>query len=162
MFKLFGKKNAIEVKELKAFVTGKVVAIEEVPDEVFSQKILGDGLAIWPEEGKLYAPGDGTVTVVMADTKHACGIEFNSGIQILLHVGLDTLELEGKGFKLHVKEGQHIKAGDILIEFDREIIKAAGLKDIIMMVVTENSKNHQFSINTDIYAKANETTIFTI
>lgn len=161
MFRLFGKKSAVKVEGLKPFSSGRVVGIEEVPDEVFSQKVLGDGLAIWPDEGKLYAPADGTVTVVMADTKHACGMELDNGVQILLHVGLDTLELGGKGFSVHVKEGQRVKSGDLLIEFDREIIKNANLKDIIIMVVTENPKNFSFQKNIDGKAEAKKSMILT-
>lgn len=159
MFRLFGKKNVTQVKELRAFASGRAVGIEEVPDEVFSQKVLGDGVAIWPDEGKLYAPADGIVTVVMSDTKHACGMELDNGIQILLHVGLDTLELGGNGFFMHAKEGQRVRTGDILIEFDREIIKNADLKDIIIMVVTENPNNYSFTKNTDIEVKAKESVI---
>ena len=86
MFGFFKKKKEISKNELKAYVTGKTITIEEVADGIFSEKILGDGMAICPEEGKLYAPADGKVVTVMEDSKHACGLELAGGIQILLMI----------------------------------------------------------------------------
>lgn len=161
MFKLL-KKEKEETKELKAFVSGNLIPIEAVPDEVFSKKILGDGMAIWPDEGKLYAPADARVSLVMTDSNHACGLEFNNKIQILLHIGIDTVDMNGTGFKLHVKEGQKVKAGQLLISFDREEIKKAGFKDIVMMVITENPMNIPVEMVTGKVVVAKETMIMSM
>ena len=159
MFSFFKKKKEVSKNELKAYVTGKAITIEEVEDGVFSEKILGDGMAICPEEGKLYAPADGKVVVVMEDSKHACGLELAGGIQILLHVGIDTVELNGKGFTYHVSENQEVKAGDLLIEFDRDIISAEGCRDVVVMVVVENNDDCALTMNTGCLVTAKESVI---
>lgn len=106
-------------------LNGTVVRIEDVEDDVFSQKILGDGIAVEPSEGKLYAPCDGKVDSVF-DTKHAINILSTDGAEVLLHIGIDTVKLGGKHFEAHVTDGQEIKKGDLLISFDIEAIKAEG------------------------------------
>lgn len=121
---------------LLAFATGRVVPVEEVPDQVFASKALGDGIAVWPQEGRLLAPADGTVSVVMEESLHACGITLDNGMELLFHIGLDTVEMKGSGFEACVKAGDRVHAGDELIRFDREKIKAAGHPDVVIMVVT--------------------------
>lgn len=121
---------------LLAFATGRVVPVEEVPDQVFASKALGDGIAVWPQEGCLLAPADGTVSVVMEESLHACGITLDNGMELLFHIGLDTVEMKGSGFEACVKAGDRVHAGDELIRFDREKIKAAGHPDVVIMVVT--------------------------
>ena len=106
----------------------------EVEDEVFSQKILGDGIAIRPAEGKLYAPCDGTIETVF-DTRHAVNMTSADGVEILMHIGIDTVKLEGKYFEAHVSDGQAVKKGDLLISFDMEAITAAGYKLTTPMLV---------------------------
>ena len=125
--------------ELSAFVSGKVIPIEEVPDQVFSQKILGDGVAMEPTDSVLLAPADGTVTMVSEDSFHACGILLDNGAEILLHIGLDTVDMNGDGFKALVKEGQRVKQCDALITFDPEKIKAAGHPLTTMLVITDDA-----------------------
>lgn len=159
MFGFLKKKKEVSKNELKAFVTGKAITIEEVADGVFSEKILGDGMAIWPEEGKLYAPADGKVVTVMEDSKHAVGLELAGGIQILLHVGIDTVEMNGKGFTYHISEGQDVKMGDLLIEFDRETIKTEGCKDVVVMVVVENNNECALEMNTGCAVTAKDSVI---
>lgn len=127
----FGKK-AGEV--LGAPVQGQAVAISEVSDPTFGQEILGKGMAIIPTVGKVVAPIDGTVDMVF-DTKHAIAMSTESGIQILIHVGLDTVSLNGAPFTSHVEAGQAVKAGDLMLEFDIEAIKAAGLETITPMII---------------------------
>ncbi|MDD3251133.1 MAG: PTS system trehalose-specific EIIBC component [Lachnospiraceae bacterium] len=122
--------------ELLAFVSGKTVAIEEVPDQVFSSKALGDGIAIEPESGTLTAPADGTVSVVMEDSGHACGLTLDNGMEVLLHIGLDTVKMNGDGFESVVHMGDRVKAGDPLIRFDLDKIHAAGYPAVTMMIVT--------------------------
>ena len=159
MLGFFKKKKEVSKNELKAYVTGNAIAIEDVADGIFSEKILGDGMAICPTEGKLYAPADGKVVTVMEDSKHACGLELADGVQVLLHVGIDTVEMNGKGFTYHVSENQDVKTGDLLIEFDRDAIKADGFKDTVVMVVVENSNNRALKMNTGCAVSAKETTI---
>ena len=129
--KLFGKK-AGEV--LGAPVQGKAVAISEVSDPTFGQEILGKGFAIVPSVGRVVAPIDGTVEMVF-DTKHAISMSSDSGIQILIHVGLDTVSLKGEPFKAYVEAGQTVKKGDLMLEFDIEAIKAAGLETITPIII---------------------------
>lgn len=125
--------------ELSAFVSGKVLDITEVPDQVFSQKVLGEGVAMEPADSVLLAPADGKITVVNEGTYHACGILLDNGAEILLHIGLDTVDMKGDGFTAFVKEGQRVKRGDKLIAFEPEKIKAAGHPLTTMLVVTDDA-----------------------
>lgn len=111
--------------ELCAHMNGTVIPLEEVEDEAFSQKILGDGAAIDPKDGRLYAPCDGRVEMVF-DTKHAINLVSDEGCEILLHIGIDTVKLGGKYFEVHVSDGQKIHKGDLLISFDLEGIRSEG------------------------------------
>ncbi len=106
-----------------------------MPDQTFSDKILGDGIAILPEEGKVYAPADGEVSCVM-DTKHAVAFTSAQGLEILIHVGLETVELKGKHFTSHVQSGAKVKEGDLLLEFDLEALKKAGYQTVTPVIVT--------------------------
>ena len=103
-------------------MNGEVVELSAVPDETFSAGVLGQGIAILPSEGKLYSPVDGTVTQVF-DTKHAICLATESGAELLIHIGLETVTLNGKHFTPKVKDGDKVKAGDLLIEFDLDEIK---------------------------------------
>lgn len=122
-------------------LSGKLLALEQVPDEVFSSGAMGKGLAIEPNENKVYAPFDGTI-VMLAPTKHAIGLRSMSGAEVLIHVGLDTVKLNGEPFTLHVKEGDRVKQGDVLSEFDSEAIEAAGVQTITPIIVT-NPANYK-------------------
>lgn len=119
---------------LYAHLNGTVVALEAVEDEVFSGKVLGEGIAVEPIEGKLYAPCDGKIESVF-DTGHAVNIISDNGCEILLHIGIDTVKLNGKFFESHINDGQTIKKGDLLISFDIEEIKKAGYKTTTPMIV---------------------------
>jgi PTS system glucose-specific IIA component len=114
---------------------GKLKAITEVHDEAFSSKGLGDGFAVEPENGEVYSPVDGTITLVFA-TKHAIGIKCDNGTEILVHIGVDTVELEGEGFETFVSEGQKISAGQLLSKFDIENIKNKVPSTDIIIVFT--------------------------
>lgn len=122
---------------LKAFLSGKTVPIEEVPDEVFSKKTLGEGMAIEPTDNVLLAPADGSVSVVMEESNHAVGLSLPNGTEILLHIGLDTVAMNGDGFQSFVKMGEKVREGQELIRFDPEKIRAAGHPLITVLVVTE-------------------------
>lgn len=150
---------AVDVKELKSILDGKVMPIEEAPDDVFSQKIMGDGLAIEPSNNVVTAPADCDVSVVMADTGHACGLSLPNGVELLIHVGVDTVDMGGDGFKLLVKEGDHVKAGQPLIEFDPAKIKAAGHPCTTMLIVTSEGNATNIKMHSGIDAKAGETTV---
>ncbi|WP_110954462.1 PTS sugar transporter subunit IIA [Anaerosinus massiliensis] len=130
MFGFFNKKKL----ETYAPITGKIIDITEVSDQVFSTKMMGDGFAIEPETDVVVAPCDGTVTLVAA-TKHAVAIE-SQGVQILIHIGLDTVDLQGQGFTAHVKENDVVKKGTPLITFDRDYIVAQEKPLTTMMVIT--------------------------
>lgn len=136
------------VNELKAYVSGRVIPMEEVPDQVFASKALGDGLAIKPEDGVLKAPADGTVAVVMDGSLHACGLVLDNGMEVLLHIGLDTVEMKGDGFKAFVKAGDRVKAGDDLIAFDRDKIRGAGHEDMVILVLTNQGNAGSIRWNT--------------
>ncbi|MDD3339189.1 MAG: PTS system trehalose-specific EIIBC component [Lachnospiraceae bacterium] len=143
-----------EVKDLKAFLSGKVMSIEEVPDQVFSSRALGDGLAIEPVDTVLVAPADGEVSMIMEESNHACGLTLADGTEILLHIGLDTVNLKGEGFTPHVAMGDKVKAGQKLITFDPEKIRAAGYPLTTIMVVTDmdEAKNIEFFTGKEVTA----------
>ena len=128
--KLFGK----PVDSVYAPVAGQAVPITEVPDPTFAEKMLGNGIAIIPSEGKVYAPCDATVDM-MFTTGHAVSLVADFGAEILIHVGLETVGLEGKCFTVHVENGQKVKKGDLMIEVDLEGVKAAGLNTITPVLI---------------------------
>lgn len=128
------RENPSQGMELIAYMNGTVILLDKVEDEAFSQKILGDGVAIEPKEGKLYAPCDGRVETVF-DTKHAINLVSREGCEILLHIGIDTVRLGGKFFEAHVSDNQEIKKGDLLISFDLEGIKKEGYKITTPMII---------------------------
>lgn len=131
-------KPLVEKIELCAPVSGIVKALSDVPDKTFAEKVLGDGAAIVPEEGKVYAPADGTVANIM-DSKHGIMFVTDSGAEVLIHIGLDTVNLKGKYFKSYVSDGDKVKKGTLLVEFDLEAIKGEGYNLITPMVVTNIS-----------------------
>ncbi|RKD34009.1 beta-glucoside-specific PTS transporter subunit IIABC [Lacrimispora algidixylanolytica] len=119
------KKPLVETIELSSPLTGTIIPLSQVEDAVFSGGILGEGVALIPEEGKVFAPVDGTISAI-TDTKHAVGMTSDDGVEILIHVGLDTVQLGGEGFVLHCKTGDKVKRGALLLEFDMQKIKEAG------------------------------------
>lgn len=121
-------------------LTGKAVELKEVNDPTFAEEILGKGAAIIPAEGKVYAPVDGTVTALF-ETKHAIGFESTGGMEVLIHVGLDTVKLKGKYFTAHVDAGQEVKKGQLLLEFDMDAIKKEGY-DVITPVIITNAYDY--------------------
>ena len=138
--KLFGKKT----DDFYAPMAGKAVPITEVPDPTFAEGMLGNGIAIEPAEGKVYAPCDATVDM-MFTTGHAVSLVADCGAEILIHVGLETVGLEGKPFTIHAANGDKVKKGQLLIEVDLEAVKAAGLPTITPMLIC----------NTDDYSTFN-------
>ena len=144
--------------EFRAFSDGKVITLKELNDGVFSEGVVGEGLAVIPEGDMVYAPCEATVSLVMADTKHAVGLKLDNGVELILHVGIDTVNMKGEGFEYFVEKGQRIRPGEKLIKFDKEKIKEAGHKDEVVCVITSpNAKNIKF--HTGVLAKANDTVI---
>ncbi|MBP3880026.1 MAG: PTS glucose transporter subunit IIA [Lachnospiraceae bacterium] len=131
------KKPLVEKIELSSPMTGKVLDIEKVPDEVFASGALGQGVAIIPTDGNVYAPADGTITTLM-DTKHAVAMTTDSGCEILIHVGLDTVQMQGKPFTYHVAADQKVKKGDLLLTADLQMIQDAGYKIHTPVLVTNS------------------------
>lgn len=122
-------------------LTGKAVTMKEVPDDTFAAEVLGKGMAVVPSEGKLVAPCDAEVTAVV-DTKHAIGLKTADGIELLIHVGVNTVELEGKYYTVHVAQGDSVKAGQLLLTFDIDKIKEAGY-NVTTPVIVVNSYEYQ-------------------
>ena len=135
--KLFGnteKAPAFDGNKLYAPMNGKCVSITEVPDPTFAEGLLGNGVAILPTDGKVCSPVDGIVET-MFDTGHAVCLKSTTGVEILIHVGLETVGLNGAPFKIHCKDGDTVKKGQLLIEADLAAIQAAGLPTITPMLV---------------------------
>ena len=145
--KLFGGKTEQE-ETVKFFgqsktvltpIRGKVLAQADIPDETFAQGILGPGCGIEPTGKTVYAPFDGTVEQV-ASTLHAVGLTSEDGMEILVHVGMDTVELKGKGYELFVQTGDHVQKGQLLFRFDMQAIAAAGYTLTTPVIVTNSSR----------------------
>ena len=131
--------NNAKTETLYSYMTGEIVPLKDVPDEVFSTKVLGDGIAIKPKDYRLVAPSDGEV-VSLTDTLHAINIKTTNGTEILLHIGIDTVNLKGEFFHANVKNGDKFKKGDLLIYFDGDKIKEKGYSLITPMIIIEKEK----------------------
>lgn len=134
--------SEISAAVLYSPLSGTIHSLSDVNDGVFSEEILGKGVAIEPSEGKVFSPVDGKISMV-ADTLHAIGLTSNSGAEILIHVGIDTVELKGANYNVKVGEGDKVKKGDLLIEFDMEKIKAAGYRTITPVVIGNSDDYHE-------------------
>ncbi|GGB55215.1 PTS glucose transporter subunit IIA [Virgibacillus dakarensis] len=160
MFKNLFKKSSTQ--QIYAPMNGTIVPLEEVPDPVFSQKMMGEGVAMIPSEGKVLSPVDGKV-VQVPDSKHAVGIEANDGTELLIHIGLETVALKGEGFTPKVNVGDPVSVGDLLMEFDLDYIRNHA-KDVITPIVITNSQNSdkQYVITEQKEGRAAETEIITV
>jgi glucose-specific phosphotransferase system IIA component len=143
---------------LGAPVAGKVVPVSEVPDETFSSEMLGKGIAILPEGNRIVAPCDATVDL-MFDTGHAVSLKTAFGADVLIHVGLETVNLKGKHYTVHVKTGDTVKAGQLLIEFDRAAIEAEGYNTITPMVICNSDAFSTITTQTGKDAAEGETVV---
>lgn len=130
---------------LYSYLKGEVIPLEKVEDEVFSSKILGDGVAIEPTEGKLYSPCDGRVDSIF-DTKHAINLISSTGCEIIIHIGIDTVKLNGKFFETHVSNGQEVHKGDLLISFDIKQITELGYKVTTPMIISNTDEYHSIAV----------------
>lgn len=127
------------------YARGQQIPMEEVNDDTFANKVLGDGAAVLPEEGKVYAPADRVITSIF-DTKHAICFTSSQGTEILIHIGVDTVNLQGKYFTAHVKDGDAVKRGQLLIEFDKEQIEKAGYDTVIPMIFTDLPEDRKLEV----------------
>lgn len=142
-------------------VSGRIIPLEEVPDPVFSQKMMGDGLAVVPTARDIVSPVKGTVILVAA-TKHAVGLRADDGTEILIHVGLETVALEGKGFNVAVKDGDKVSAGQRLMEIDWEYISTNAKSTITPIVITNSQDgNKQYTFTEEKEGIAGKTVLFT-
>ena len=160
MFSIFKKKKKEEV--ITSCVSGKVVPIEKVNDNVFSQKILGEGVGIYPTEDIIVSPCDGEIVSVMEETKHALGIKTSNNMEILIHVGIDTVSMNGQDFELFVKVGDKVQKGDKLISFNRKTIKDNNLDDVVIMVVTNSDQFENLNFKTDMNEVSKEDIILNL
>lgn len=129
-------------KEIKSPLSGKVIALSEIDDPVFSGGAMGNGIAIEPTDNKVYAPFDGEIEFI-AESKHAIGLKSEDGVELLIHVGMDTVQMDGKGFDVKVKANEKVKAGELLLEFDKEAIQKAGYSLITPVVITNSFEFEQ-------------------
>lgn len=155
MFNIFKKKFNI-----KSPVDGKIIELEKVPDEVFSQKMVGDGFAIEPTGSIISAPADGNLKMIF-QTNHAFAIECTNGIQLLIHIGLDTVNLNGSGFKRLIEPGESVKTGQPIVEIDNKTIREKGYSLITMVVITNMEEIKEFEKNNLNIVKAGEETVIT-
>ncbi|MGN0620984.1 MAG: PTS transporter subunit IIBC [Porcipelethomonas sp.] len=146
--------------ELTAPLSGKVVSLDSVPDPVFSERVLGDGCAIIPDDGKIYSPVDGVISSV-AETKHAYGFTSSDNIEIMVHFGLETVSLNGKGFISHVKTGDRVRKGDLICEVDIELLKSKKINPITPVLICDGADGMEIKIH-EGNVKAAEDNIITI
>lgn len=140
--KLFGSRKPAKPEAVKvvaepgavyAPAAGRVEPMDSLPDPVFASGAMGPCLGVWPEDGNVYAPVAGTITAAMP---HAFGFDSVDGVEVLIHVGVDTVNMKGDGFTVHVKQGDHVVAGDPILTFDKSKVAKAGYADVVMTIVT--------------------------
>lgn len=144
MFGLFFKRK--KLVEFKAPVYGETVDLIELPDPVFAEKMVGDGVAFKPEQGVLYAPVNGEIVQIFP-TKHAIGLRTKEGLEVLIHIGLDTVEMKGEGFKSYIQQNQQVKAGEKIMEFDLDILAAHGKSTLTPLLITNMTAVKEIKIH---------------
>lgn len=157
MLNLFKKKK--KKITIKSPINGMTVKLEEVPDEVFSQKALGEGIAIKPTSDVIVSPIKGKVAMIMEESKHAIAITSKDGFQILIHIGLDTVNLRGEGFTVLTSVDSEVEVGTPLIKFDENILKLKNISSITMLVITESAGYNITSIFENLDSVSGDTTI---
>lgn len=146
------------IQILKTPVSGKVINLEDVADPCFSKGLMGPGVAIAPSDDTVYAPSDGVVTVV-SDTGHCYGMKTSQGVEILIHIGIDTVSMNGEGFNSRVSQGDKVCAGDILGTFDSQKIVSCGLDNTTMIIITNMDSYHSFTVLANGAVEKNENII---
>lgn len=148
------------VRSVIAPINGKVISLDEVPDPVFSDRVLGEGCAVIPEDGKIYSPVNGKISSI-ADTCHAYGIESDDGLEILIHFGLETVSLKGQGFTSHVKVGDKVKIGDLIAEVDLELLQKHNINLITPVLICDGIEDKVMTVNEGM-VKAGKIAILTV
>ncbi|MCC5896056.1 MAG: PTS glucose transporter subunit IIA [Alkalibacterium sp.] len=146
---------------LCAVTDGEVMKIEEVPDDLFSQRMIGDGFAMMPESEDVFAPVSGKL-IEVADAKHAYYIETQEGIKVLIHIGIDTLLLKGEGFESYVKRNTFVEKGDKLASFDRQLFEERGFQPVIPVIILDHASVASLEVRPSKEAIANETIALTV
>ena len=162
MFDFLKRKK--QPQELKAMVSGEVIPVTKVKDHVFSSCMLGNGIAIHPTDKQkvtVVAPADGKITITMEGTNHAVGLRIAEGFDVLIHIGIDTISLNGKGFTSYIKTGQKVKAGEKLIEFDKFLIESRELCSDVILIALDNPELPDVTFESGMQATAGETVIAT-
>lgn len=162
MFDFLKRKK--QPQELKAMVSGEVIPVTKVKDDVFSSCMLGNGIAIHPTDKQkvtVVAPADGKITITMEGTNHAVGLRIAEGFDVLIHIGIDTISLNGKGFTSYIKTGQKVKAGEKLIEFDKFLIESRELCSDVILIALDNPELPDVTFESGMQATAGETVIAT-
>ncbi|NMM61998.1 PTS glucose transporter subunit IIA [Clostridium sp. P21] len=155
MFDLFKKDYSVI-----APMSGRVLKLSEVPDEIFANKLAGDGVAIDCSEDIVVSPADGVLSIIFK-TNHAFAITLDNGVEILVHIGLDTTKVDGEGFERIAQEGGRIKAGDPVIKIDREVMKEKEYSLITPVLIANTSRVKNIEVNTEIDVSAGQDVIFT-
>ena len=145
--------------ELKSASSGLIMPMSRAKDPVFSSCMMGNGVVIQPSDGIVVAPADGMVSVMTEDTKHAVGIQTEQGIELLIHIGIDTVKMNGEGFRSFVKQGQKVKAGERLVEFDKKLVEEKGYCADIMLIVLDSPQLPEIAYKTEQDAVAGETVV---
>lgn len=156
------KEEVVAVSHVYAAASGEVIPMTLVADDGFASCALGNGVAIKPENGVVVAPADGEISVVMPGSNHAVGVTLTDGFNVLLHIGVDTVSLNGEGFKAFVTQGQKVKAGDKLIEFDKELVESKGLCQDVIMIFLADEKLPEIEYRSGMKAEAGKTVIGTV
>lgn len=156
--KFFKKEKEVEIYTP---VNGLLIPLEDVPDPVFSQKMVGEGIAVIPTNGNIHSPIEGTVILISA-TKHAIGIRAENGLEILVHVGLDTVSLKGEGFNIAVNVGDKVSVGQLLMEVDWDFIRTNAKSTITPIVITNCHQIKKFTLTKEKEALQEKTIIFTV
>ena len=148
LFNFFKKSQKTENNHVKLYnpINGNVVPISEVADPVFSQKMMGDGFGVEPTDGEVYSPVDGKIASVFP-TKHALGLKLDNGVDLLIHIGIDTVELEGKPFTVLVEEGDQVTPETLLVKVDLDALKEAGKKDTVIIAFTNMEVVEDYSLS---------------
>lgn len=146
MFGIF-KKNSVN---MQMPIKGEIIPLTDVPDPAFSEKMLGDGFAIKPENGQVHAPISGKVVQIFP-TNHALGLETDGGFQVLIHFGINTVELKGEGFKSHVATGDYVEAGTLLLTVDTDYVTAQNKPLITPIIFTKKESYKSFTVNYGVH-----------
>ncbi|GAA0485943.1 PTS glucose transporter subunit IIA [Salinibacillus aidingensis] len=158
--KIFGKRDD-KLVNLMSPISGKIISIEDVPDEMFSQKMMGDGLAIEPSEGIVAAPIVGEI-VQFFPTKHAVGIRSDNGLEILIHIGLETVSMKGEGFESFVEQGDRVEAGQKLVTFDLDAVKEKADSIISPIIITNSDMVDSLTKTKDTHATQGDTVLLNV